>query len=45
MFDLPEKMKSLIHEEIYSIDDIGMSDSTVILLMIKFLKFKPSGIL
>ncbi|OQP05540.1 hypothetical protein B1690_12920 [Geobacillus sp. 46C-IIa] len=41
MFDVPDKIKSLIHEEEYSIDDVGMSDSTVVLFKDKVLKIQP----
>lgn len=40
MFDLPDKIKSLINEEMYSIDHIGMSDSTVVLFNDKILKIQ-----
>jgi aminoglycoside phosphotransferase len=40
MLDLPDKIKSLIHEEEYSIDDVGMSDSTVVLFKDKVLKIQ-----
>lgn len=40
MFDLPDKIKSLIDEEMYSIDDVGMSDSTVVLFHDKILKIQ-----
>ena len=34
--------KNLIYEEMYSIDDVGMSDSTVIVFNDKILKIKQS---
>lgn len=40
MLDLPDKIKSLINEEKYSIDDVGMSDSTVALFSDKILKIR-----
>lgn len=40
MLKLPEKIKSLIREEEYSFDDVGMSDSTVVLLHDKILKIQ-----
>ncbi|NNU82287.1 aminoglycoside 3'-phosphotransferase [Geobacillus sp. BMUD] len=40
MIDLPDKIKSLIHEEEYSIDDVGMSGSTVVLFKDKVLKIQ-----
>lgn len=33
MFDLPDTIKSLIGEEEYKLDEMGMSDSTVILFL------------
>jgi aminoglycoside phosphotransferase len=38
MFDIPDNIKNLIHEEAYSIDDVGMSDSKVIVFDDKILK-------
>lgn len=43
MFDLPDKIKSLIDKEKYSIDDVGMSDSTVVLFNDKVLKIQTIG--
>ncbi len=40
MFELPDKIKSLINEEKYSFDDVGMSDSTVVLFSDKILKIQ-----
>jgi len=40
MFDLPGKIKNLIDEEIYTIDNVGMSDSTVVLFSDKILKIR-----
>ena len=40
MFDLPDKIKNLIGEEKYSIDDVGMSDSTVVMFHDKILKIQ-----
>ena len=40
MFDIPDNIKNLIHEEMYSIDDVGMSDSTVIVFNDKILKIQ-----
>ena len=40
MFDLPAGIKCLINEENYSIDDVGMSDSTVVLFHDKILKIQ-----
>ena len=40
MFDFPEKIKSLIDGEEYSIDGIGQSDSTIILFNDKVLKIQ-----
>lgn len=40
MFDIPYNIKNLIHEEMYSIDDVGMSDSTVIVFNDKILKIQ-----
>lgn len=49
MFALPDKIKSLIAEETYSVDDVGMSHSTVILFPDKILKIQaisvPFGLL
>lgn len=44
MLDLPEKIKSLIGNETYSFDRVGMSDSTVILLSDKILKIQNINI-
>lgn len=40
MLDLPDKIKCLINEEMYSVDDVGMSDSTIILFNDKILKIQ-----
>lgn len=40
VLDLPSKIKKLIGEEEFSIDDVGMSDSTVILFRDKILKIQ-----
>ena len=40
MFDLPDKIKDLISDEKYSFDNVGMSDSTVILFQDKILKIQ-----
>jgi len=40
MIDLPDEIKSLIGEETFSIDDVGMSDSTVVLFHDKILKIQ-----
>lgn len=40
MIDLPDKIKKLINEEKYSIDDVGMSDSMVIIFHDKILKIQ-----
>ncbi len=40
MFDLPDTIKSLIGEEEYKLDEMGMSDSTVILFLDKVLKIQ-----
>lgn len=40
MFDIPDNIKNLIYEEMYSIDDVGMSDSTVIVFNDKILKIQ-----
>lgn len=40
MFALPDKIKNLIAEEAYSIDDMGMSHSTVLLFSDKILKIQ-----
>lgn len=40
MFDIPDNIKNLIHEEMYSIDDVGMSDSTVFVFNDKILKIQ-----
>jgi aminoglycoside phosphotransferase len=40
MFDLPERIKLLIGDEPFSIDNVGMSDSTVILFQDKILKIQ-----
>lgn len=41
MLDLPEKIKALVGSESYSIDPIGMSDSTVLLFADKIVKIQP----
>lgn len=40
LLDLPRKIKELIGEESYTIDDVGMSDSTVVLFHDKVLKIQ-----
>ncbi len=40
MFDLPDKIKNLLGEEKYTIDNVGMSDSTVILFNDMVLKIQ-----
>lgn len=40
MIDLPDEIKSLIGEEKFSIDDVEMSDSTVVLFHDKILKIQ-----
>ena len=40
MFNLPDKIKDLIGDEKYSFDNVGMSDSTVILFQDKILKIQ-----
>ena len=40
IFDIPDNIKNLIHEEMYYIDDVGMSDSTVIVFNDKILKIQ-----
>lgn len=41
MFDIPDSIKNLIYDEMYSIDDVGMSDSTVIVFSDRILKIQP----
>lgn len=41
MLDLPKKIKNLIGNEKFSYDDVGMSDSTVIIFTDKVLKIQP----
>jgi aminoglycoside phosphotransferase len=43
MFDIPDNIKNLIHEEAYSIDDVGMSDSKVIVFDDKILKIQNTS--
>jgi aminoglycoside phosphotransferase len=40
MFYLPNEIKNLIGEEKYSLDDVGMSDSTIVLFRDKILKIQ-----
>jgi len=40
MFDIPDNIKNLIYEEMYFVDDVGMSDSTVIVFSDKVLKIQ-----
>lgn len=40
MFDFPDEIKSLIGEEVFSIDAVGMSDSIVVLFHDKILKIQ-----
>ena len=41
MFDIPDNIKNLIYDEMYSIDDVGMSDSTVMVFSDRILKIQP----
>lgn len=43
MLNLPDSIKRLIHDEAYAIDEVGMSDSTVVLFQDKVLKIQPTG--
>ena len=43
MIQLPEKIKNMIDGEQYSVDDIGMSAATVIMLSDKVLKIQDEG--
>lgn len=40
---IPEEIQKLIKDETYTVDDVGMSESTVILLQDKVLKIQPDN--
>ncbi|MFP4078944.1 MAG: APH(3') family aminoglycoside O-phosphotransferase [Candidatus Izemoplasmataceae bacterium] len=43
MIDLPATIRQLIGEEAYEVDEVGMSDSTIMMFRDKVLKIQPDG--